>query len=111
MSQTRRDLHQDNGGDGGVARRLRTACTRGASLKRHRHRPQMRLPLEIANEALDAARRAGASYADARIGRYRRQVISTRERQVAGVTDQRVVRPRRPDARRRLAGASPRPAR
>jgi len=43
--------------------------------------------LEIANEALDAARKAGATYADARIGRYRRQSISTRERQVLNVSD------------------------
>jgi TldD protein len=43
--------------------------------------------LEIAGEALDAARKAGASYADARIGRYRRQFISTRERQVVAVSD------------------------
>ena len=31
--------------------------------------------------ALQAARDAGASYADARLGRYRRQMIATRERQ------------------------------
>jgi TldD protein len=37
--------------------------------------------------ALQAARDAGASYADARLGRYRRQMIATRERQVTGVTD------------------------
>src|SRR5262245_52783089 len=43
--------------------------------------------LEIANEALNAARGAGASYADVRIGRYRRQSIATRERQITGVTD------------------------
>ena len=43
--------------------------------------------LEIANEALDAARKAGATYADARIGRYRRQSIGTRERQVTNVSD------------------------
>jgi TldD protein len=43
--------------------------------------------LEIANAALDAARAAGASYADVRVGRYRRQSIATRERQVAGVND------------------------
>ena len=30
--------------------------------------------IEIANEALNAARKAGASYADVRIGRYRRQI-------------------------------------
>jgi TldD protein len=43
--------------------------------------------IEIAREALDAARRAGASYADVRIGRYRRQVVGTRERQVTNVND------------------------
>src|SRR6476619_8176040 len=43
--------------------------------------------IELANEALTAARGAGASYADVRIGRYRRQEIQTRERQVAGVSD------------------------
>jgi len=45
------------------------------------------LAIELANEALNAARGAGASYADVRIGRYRRQEIQTRERQVAGVSD------------------------
>jgi TldD protein len=43
--------------------------------------------LELAHEALNAARKAGASYADARIGRYRRQFIATRERQVSEVSD------------------------
>ena len=42
---------------------------------------------ELANEALTAARGGGASYADVRIGRYRRQQISTRERQVSAVSD------------------------
>ncbi|HSA56876.1 MAG TPA: TldD/PmbA family protein [Gemmatimonadaceae bacterium] len=42
---------------------------------------------ELAMEALNAARDAGASYADARIGRYRRQNINTRERAVTGVSD------------------------
>ena len=42
---------------------------------------------ELAMEALNAARDAGASYADARIGRYRRQNINTRERAVTGVND------------------------
>jgi TldD protein len=36
---------------------------------------------------LQAARDAGASYADARLGRYRRQMIATRERQVTSVVD------------------------
>src|SRR5690606_11538231 len=42
---------------------------------------------DIVTQALDAARDAGASYADARVGRYRRQGVSTRERQITGVSD------------------------
>ena len=42
---------------------------------------------DLAMEALNAARDAGASYADVRIGRYRRQFVATRERQVTGVND------------------------
>ncbi len=42
---------------------------------------------ELLMEALQAARDAGASYADARIGQYRRQFVGTRERQVTGVSD------------------------
>ena len=37
--------------------------------------------------ALQAARDAGASYADARLGRYRSQSVTTRERQVTGVSE------------------------
>jgi TldD protein len=43
--------------------------------------------LELANAALNSARSAGASYADVRVGRYRRQEIATRERQITGVRD------------------------
>ena len=43
--------------------------------------------IQLAMEALNAARDAGASYADVRIGRYRRQSINTRERQVSNVSD------------------------
>jgi TldD protein len=43
--------------------------------------------IELANEALNAARGAGASYVDVRVGRYRRQAIATRELQVTGVSD------------------------
>ncbi len=46
-----------------------------------------RTPDELVLEALQAARDAGASYADARVGRYRRQFVGTRERQVTGVSD------------------------
>ena len=42
---------------------------------------------ELALEALNAAKAAGASYADARVGRYRRQQISTRDRSISGVSD------------------------
>ena len=45
------------------------------------------MELELANEALNVARGAGASYADVRIGRYRRQHIQTRELQVTTVSD------------------------
>jgi TldD protein len=38
-------------------------------------------------QAVDAMRSAGASFADARIGRYRRQNISTREQQIVNVVD------------------------
>jgi TldD protein len=41
----------------------------------------------LALEGLNAAKAAGASYADVRIGRYRRQSINTREKQVTGVFD------------------------
>ena len=43
--------------------------------------------LELATEALNAARGAGVSYADVRVGRYRRQSIATREQQVSRVSD------------------------
>src|SRR5262245_7421441 len=43
--------------------------------------------IELAMEALTVARDAGASYADVRVGRYRRQSINTRERQISGVSD------------------------
>ena len=42
---------------------------------------------ELALEAISAAKDAGASYADARVGRYRRQQINTRERSISGVSD------------------------
>jgi TldD protein len=38
-------------------------------------------------EALDAAKLAGASYADARIGRYRNNFVITREQQIINVVD------------------------
>ena len=38
-------------------------------------------------QAVDAMKAAGATFADARIGRYRRQNIGTREQQITGVSD------------------------
>jgi TldD protein len=43
--------------------------------------------IDIATIALDAARSSGASYADVRVGRYRRQSVNVRERQISGVSD------------------------
>ncbi|HSA57723.1 MAG TPA: TldD/PmbA family protein [Gemmatimonadaceae bacterium] len=42
---------------------------------------------ELLMEALNAARSAGASYADARVGRYLQQFIQTREQQIQTVAD------------------------
>jgi TldD protein len=42
---------------------------------------------ELAMRALDAARSAGATYADVRIARNRTQSVSTRERQITGFSD------------------------
>jgi TldD protein len=42
---------------------------------------------ELAMRALDAAKSAGATYADVRISRARNQSIATRERQIAGLAD------------------------
>jgi TldD protein len=46
-------------------------------------------PLEddLMADALQAARDAGAAWADVRVGRYRSQNINTRERQITGVSD------------------------
>jgi TldD protein len=42
---------------------------------------------ELANRALDAARRAGAQHTDFRISRNRSQSVATRERQITGLVD------------------------
>jgi TldD protein len=43
---------------------------------------------DLVLHALDAARAAGASYADARVVRVRQQSVATRERRVAGLSDE-----------------------
>jgi TldD protein len=42
---------------------------------------------DLAADAMEAAKGAGASYVDVRIGRYRRQSLNARERQITGVSD------------------------
>jgi TldD protein len=42
---------------------------------------------QLLTDAIGAARAGGASFADARIGRYRRQFINTREQQIVNVVD------------------------
>src|SRR5262245_13669839 len=42
---------------------------------------------ELAMKALDAAKTAGAEYADVRIAQYRSQAVQTRERRVQGLSD------------------------
>jgi TldD protein len=42
---------------------------------------------QLAFQALDAARSAGATYADARVGRNRSQGVTTREQQITGLFD------------------------
>jgi TldD protein len=42
---------------------------------------------ELALAAIQAAKDAGASYSDARVGRYRRQFVAAREHQITGVSD------------------------
>ena len=47
----------------------------------------VRLKKSLADTALQAAREAGASYCDVRIGRYLRQFVATREDKVTGVVN------------------------
>ena len=65
---------------------------------------------ELAMRALDAARAAGASYADVRIQRNRTQSIGTRERQITGLRRRGDVRVRRARAGERGVGLRGQPA-
>jgi TldD protein len=51
------------------------------------HAPGIADYRELAMRALEAARSAGAQYADVRIAQYRSQFVSTRERRVQGLAD------------------------
>jgi TldD protein len=66
-----------------VAGRLLTPADAFARLARYENADIEALLLQ----AVDQLRSGGASFADARIGRYRRQNISTREQQITGVSD------------------------
>jgi TldD protein len=93
MSSSRRDFLKT-----ASAAAVAAACGRGGTLPETAPTPTIREPSpanlpgdagirDLAMEALNAARDAGASYADARVGRYRRQFVATRERQVTAVND------------------------
>ncbi len=95
MSPSRRDFLKT-----ASAAAVAAACSPGGSLPETAPTPTPTIPdaartnlpgdagiRDLAMEALNAARDAGASYADARVGRYRRQFVATRERQVTGVND------------------------
>ncbi|MEP6622316.1 MAG: TldD/PmbA family protein [bacterium] len=71
-----------------------TALTRADALAQRLNRvPASELPpmdpsiKELLTEALNAATMGGASFADARIGRYRNNYVLTREQQIVDVTD------------------------
>ena len=49
--------------------------------------PAPDLVRELMMAALDAAKSAGASYSDVRIGRYRNSVVFTREQQIVNTAD------------------------
>ncbi len=93
MSPSRRDFLKT-----ASAAAVAAACAPGGTLPETAPAPVMPEPSranlpgdagirDLVMEALNAARDAGASYADARVGRYRRQFVATRERQVTGVND------------------------
>ena len=83
MSPSRRDFLKATAGSLATIPALRT----GAAAQTIAAPAADPFAIELAMEALTAARDAGASYADVRVGRYRRQSINTRERQVSGVSD------------------------
>ncbi|HEU5174485.1 MAG TPA: TldD/PmbA family protein [Gemmatimonadaceae bacterium] len=65
-----------------------TLFARLASLPAHDGRPLEELDIDaLLMAALNAAKSAGASYADARIGRYRNNFVVTREQQIVNVVD------------------------
>lgn len=65
----------------------------GLATQRSSGRPRTALPpmdavvRELLLEALDAARRGGAEFADARLSRYRNSSVTTRERQIVSVAE------------------------
>lgn len=93
MSPSRRDFLKTGAAAAAVLAGPRILAANGSPLPEAGAAPLIATPtaepyvLELSAEALGAARAAGASYADVRVGRYRRQSINTRERQITGVSD------------------------
>jgi TldD protein len=87
MSTTRRDFLKTAGTAAVAAGVIHAVPGALAAQPRRPGSPGDAATNELAMEALNAARDAGASYADVRIGRYRRQQVGTREQQVTGVSD------------------------
>ena len=91
MSTTRRDFLRTSAG--AAAATLVAPHLLHAAAPLHALTPYLSAPsgetyvLDLAAEALNAAKDAGASYADVRVGRYRRQSVNTRERRITGVAD------------------------
>src|SRR6478752_4967553 len=63
------------------------ALAPGPTIHVPEHAPGIADYRELAMRALDAARSAGAEYADVRIAQYRSQSVQTRERRVQGLSD------------------------
>ena len=103
MSRTRRDFIKTTAATAaGVPRAVLSRSSR--SRRRWPHPLQTLRPSKSPTKRSTPRARRGASYADVRVGRYRRQI--DRHARAAGDRRQRqrVVRPRRPHARRRLLG-------
>jgi TldD protein len=91
MTDRRQFLKQ--AGAGGAALAIASAMPRGAMAAplaanpRHVERFESGAPKELMMEALNAAKSAGASWADARIARFRQNFIITREHQIVNCVD------------------------
>ncbi|MGQ0642643.1 MAG: PmbA/TldA family metallopeptidase, partial [Gemmatimonadaceae bacterium] len=67
-----------------IGSRASALATNGIFIPEHQQSTDYKA---LAMRAVDAARSAGAQYADVRIARYRSEAVSTRERRVQGLSD------------------------